>query len=108
MKNWIKEERGQQVVLVALLMPLLLCAVGLVIDLGMVYARRQQAQNAADAAVLAGAAALCTNGTDGQLAATNSANDYVVLNGFTGKADIKFPPVAQNFTSTPRRNLAVG
>jgi Flp pilus assembly protein TadG len=108
MKNWIKEERGQQVVMVALLLPVLLAVIGLVIDLGMVYARRQQAQNAADAAALAGAAALCTDG--GQPAATTSANDYVTRNGFAiAKAPSpSFSSGAQNFTSTPRRNPAGG
>jgi len=50
----MKDERGQAVVIVALALVALLLAVGLAIDGGRLYSTRRQAQNAADAAALAG------------------------------------------------------
>lgn len=47
--------RGQALIWVALLLPLLLAVVGLALDGGIVFAARRQAQNAADAAARAGA-----------------------------------------------------
>jgi Flp pilus assembly protein TadG len=54
-------ERGQILVLVALMMPVLLGFLGLVIDVGNAYAQRRFMQNAADAAALAGARYLANN-----------------------------------------------
>jgi len=50
----MEKERGQAVVIVVLALVALLLAVGLAIDGGRVYSARRQAQNAADAAALAG------------------------------------------------------
>lgn len=47
--------RGQALIWVTLLLPLLLAVVGLALDGGTVFAARRQAQNAADAAARAGA-----------------------------------------------------
>lgn len=47
--------RGQALIWVALLLPLLLSIVGLALDGGIVFAARRQAQDAADAAARAGA-----------------------------------------------------
>ena len=46
-------ERGQAMVLIALVIIGLIAITGLAVDGGMAYANRRQAQNAADAAVLA-------------------------------------------------------
>jgi len=48
-------ERGQVIVLVAVLMVALVAVVGLVTDGGMVFTQRRDLQNVADAAALAGA-----------------------------------------------------
>jgi hypothetical protein len=53
-----RRERGQMMVLAAILFPALLGITGVAIDLGFGYAHRRQVQNAADAAALAGTAAL--------------------------------------------------
>jgi Flp pilus assembly protein TadG len=53
MHYWLRRDDGQQLVIVALLMPVLIAFVGLVIDLGMVYVHHQEAQSAADAAITA-------------------------------------------------------
>ena len=50
-----RARRGQALIWVALLLPLLLSIIGLALDGGIVFAARRQAQNAADAAARAGA-----------------------------------------------------
>lgn len=51
----LRPHRGQALIWVALLMPILLAIVGLALDGGTVFAARRQAQNTADAAARAGA-----------------------------------------------------
>ncbi len=53
-----RRQKGQTLVVVAVLLVVLIGFLGLVIDGGNVYAQRRQMQNAADAAALAGARAL--------------------------------------------------
>lgn len=55
MSTLLRAGRGQALICVALLLPLLLSIVGLALDGGIVFAARRQAQNAADAAARAGA-----------------------------------------------------
>jgi Flp pilus assembly protein TadG len=57
--NAYRKERGQSLVLVALLMIVFLAFLGLVLDGGFVLATRRSAQNAADAGALAGIRMLC-------------------------------------------------
>ena len=59
------KRRGQAMVLWALLTPLLICFVGVGMDLGWYYLNVSRLQNAADAAVLAGAQAVA-EGIDNQ------------------------------------------
>ncbi|HEX3807119.1 MAG TPA: vWA domain-containing protein [Gaiellaceae bacterium] len=54
----LRSERGQTIVLVVLLMPVLLGFSGLVLDVGHAYSVQRKLQATADAAALAGAAAL--------------------------------------------------
>jgi Flp pilus assembly protein TadG len=49
-----RRERGSVVVLTAVLVPALICVVGLGVDFGIMYTVRNAAQNAADAAAMAG------------------------------------------------------
>lgn len=69
-------ERGQTMVIVAVLMVGLIGILALVIDLGNVHAERRRMQNAADAAALAGARALALE--QGEDAARAAAHDYAV------------------------------
>ena len=78
----IRDESGQVLVIVALMLIGLLVVVGLAIDGGHVYQQRRAMQNAADAAALAGARALCLE--LGQAAATVEAYNYLTANGGDG------------------------
>ncbi len=55
------EERGQTLVVFAVMLVALMGMLALVIDMGNIYAQRRQMQNAADAGALAGARALALN-----------------------------------------------
>jgi hypothetical protein len=85
MRNKLKlNERGQVLVLVAVALVGMLAILAMVMDGGSTYAKRRQAQNAADAGALAGAATLCS-GTAAEAIAV--ANDYAVnRNGATSAA----------------------
>ena len=75
-RKMYKNEDGQALVLVALLMVVLLGFAALDIDGGMMHLTKSQMQNAADAAALAGAQDLPTAGT-----AINVAKDLAEKNG---------------------------
>ena len=77
-------EAGQQRVLVSLMLPLLLVFVGLVVDVGNVFVHRRMAQNAADAAAMAGSARLSISQASAQTtalayAASNNYGDDAVM-----------------------------
>ncbi len=75
-----ERSRGQVVVLIALMLPVLLAMVGLVVDLGMMFSERRAAQNAADAAALAAAGEIAL-GFD-PAAARTTALYYAAQNGY--------------------------
>lgn len=79
-------ERGQTLVVVAVMIVLLVAFLGLVIDGGNVYAQRRQMQNAADAAALAGARALAMGKTDGEAVAAGK--QYAAANGGTAAVTV--------------------
>src|SRR5882757_204988 len=105
-----KSEEGQAVVMVAVAMSIfLLAAIGLAIDGSHIYAQRQMAQTAADAAAQAGIMSIFdgTNSGGGAAFSTGSSFDcsttdartpcvYANNNGFGGSADdtvtVSFPP----------------
>jgi len=68
-----KRERGQILVLFALGLTAFVFVLALVLDGGRVYAERRRTQNAADAAALAGAAALKYSNISGSLVAVQTA-----------------------------------
>ena len=72
----IKNEKGQSIILVALLLVVLCGTTALVVDLSMVYVRKGQLQTAADAAALAAVHDLPNTTT-----ARNSAESYAMKNG---------------------------
>ena len=71
----IKNEKGQSIILVALLLVVLCGTTALVVDLSMVYVRKGQLQTAADAAALAAVHDLPNTTT-----ARNSAESYAMKN----------------------------
>jgi hypothetical protein len=73
-------ERGQVLVIIALALVGLLAFTALAIDGGMVYSDRRHAQNAADAAALAGALSKANQGTDAE--AIQAALDVAAENNF--------------------------
>jgi hypothetical protein len=88
-----RSERGQQLVMAALLFPVLLGFVALAVDVGNAYLHRRRVQNAVDAAASAGALELCRRG--GEVART-VARHYAAENGYTDN-------VAINLTSDTMR-----
>ena len=72
-------ESGQSMVIIAIFMVVLIAMLALVIDGGLGYTKRREAQNAADAAALAGADALCDSDTATD--ARTVARQYLLLNG---------------------------
>lgn len=92
------KQRGATAVLAAIVIVVLVGMLGLVIDLGVVYVRKTELQNAADAAALAGAREL--NGTSaGVQDAATQAISIAALNGL----DFAATPVA-----ITNSNLAFG
>lgn len=87
-------EKGQSIVIIALVMVVLLAAVGLAIDGGGMLLLKRDTQNAVDAAVMAAAYARCTRGNV-ELAAVTAAKE----NGFSNGVDdtivtVNRPPLA--------------
>src|SRR6266545_7196775 len=81
-------ERGQLLVLSAILLPVLLGFTALAVDLGWLFVSRTSEQRAADAAALAGALARLNNSTataDADSVAV--AKDYATKNGYTTNPD---------------------
>ena len=75
-----REERGQILLLTALLLTVFIGLVGLTVDAGFLFAQRRQAQNGADAAALAGAQRLWEGGSQAQSIA--AAFSYAHDNGY--------------------------
>lgn len=83
MENRRDGERGQVMILAALMMTVLLGFLALVIDLGNGFAQRRFMQNASDAAAVAGARVLALNWGSGtsDAAVLNAINTYLAANG---------------------------
>ncbi len=109
-----KSEEGQAVILVALAMSIfLIAAIGLAIDGSHIYAQRQMAQTAADAAAQAGIMSIFDGTNSGGTAAFSTGSSfncsttdartpciYASKNGFGGSAN---DTVTVSFPPTPRR-----
>ena len=76
------KQRGATIILFAVMIPLMMCFSGLVIDLGNLYFHRSQLQNAADAAALAGGYTFVEENLNLQnhIAADEAARAYVKKN----------------------------
>ena len=73
-------QRGQVLVIFALLLPVLFAMLAILIDAGMLYGERRSAQNAADAGALAAALATGSSGNCDS-SASSQANTLAVANG---------------------------
>ena len=97
MRSAAGEERGQTLMMAALMLPLLLGMVGLVIDIGFANAAKRQAQNAVDSAAIAAAYALQDGYTPAQAGAL--AQEYTAGNGYDNAAaditvTVNVPPLS--------------
>ena len=99
-----RAERGQTLVVVAVMIVVLVAFLGLVIDGGNVYAQRRQLQNAADAAALAGAREWARSWGKDEGAARTKIDEYAARNG------VEAPPSASfdgpHVTVTVSRHVA--
>ncbi len=97
MRSVDRDERGQAVVFIAILMLAMLMMAGLAIDAGQLFVARRTMQEAADAAAYAGAVVLYQGGTTAQAsaAATSDAQRNGYVDGVAGYAvTINLPPAS--------------
>ena len=92
MRRFHREERGQAIVLIAIVATALVLGVGAAIDTGQLYIARRAAQNAADSAAWAGAVVLLANGT--AAAAQTAAANAAALNGYSSGVTAVAPPTS--------------
>lgn len=80
MKGHCRGQQGAILVLTAFLLPFIIAFTGLAVDLGNLYVQHQRLQNAADAAVLAGAKAYAENNekVDSHPKADERAREYII------------------------------
>lgn len=94
-------QRGQALVLFALLLVVILGGAGLLVDGGMAWANRRQAQAAADLAALAAAKAIADAGFQcnaaGLAAAQSAAASVATFNGFTN-VSVEYPATSGSHT----------
>ena len=98
----VPNERGQVLILAALMVTVLLGLVGLAIDSGVYYAERRQAQNAADEAALAAVHELTAGSSVAQASA--AAVEYAASNGFGGVPNpvtVIIPPTSGDHIGDP-------
>lgn len=88
--------RGQSSILLAILLPSLVGAIALGVDVSVFYFNWAKLQRAADAAALAGAAYL----PDNTAAATSAANNYAALNSIAGSEIVLNQIAADNLSMT--------
>jgi len=81
MSGFLRDQRGQAVVIVATSMTAMLLIVGLAADSGQLFVARRTMQEAADAGAYAGAVVIYQGGTSAQ--ALEAATDDVERNGYT-------------------------
>ena len=62
--RWLRDERAGIAAMAAIMLTVMVGMIGAVVDLGLLYATKNELQNAADAAALAGAATLVTHDQD--------------------------------------------
>jgi len=91
-RPFARDEGGQAVVLFAALALGLISMIGLAIDAGLLYSARRAAQDAADAAAIAGAIVMRQEGDLEDIVA--AARDDAARNGYSGSdVTIEYPPL---------------
>jgi hypothetical protein len=95
------QERGQVLMLVAVLLTGILGLLGLVIDAGHYYAERRQVQNAADEAAQAGAIEVLLGGN--ATAATTAAKQNATANGFNNDGTTNTVTVTTPYNGDPSK-----
>jgi len=96
----IADESGQTIVIMLLLIIFLLGVAAFAIDGLRIFVDRRSGQNAADAAALAGALALC-NGQDPIAPAAARAADNGYVDGPDHPVQISYPPTSGTFAGDP-------
>jgi hypothetical protein len=93
-----RDELGQNLIIFAVVIVVLVALAGLVIDGGFAYAKRREAQNAADAGALAGVEALCA----GEPATTVQAQalDYAITRNGADSATVDIGTKSITVTAT--------
>ncbi|HET7011815.1 MAG TPA: Tad domain-containing protein [Anaerolineales bacterium] len=86
-------ESGQALVLLALAFVILLASAGLAIDGGMMYTERRRAQNAADAASMAGAYAMLNSGNPVVLAYARALDNGYNNDQVENWVEVYWPPI---------------
>lgn len=104
--NLYKDESGQNLMIFAVLMIVLVALAGLVIDGGFSLTKRREAQNAADAGALAGANALCAG--DAGMARTQALDYAINHNGATSATVTLSTKVITVTTSIPYESFLAG
>jgi hypothetical protein len=99
MKTRVKNhDKGQSLVIVALMMVALIAILALSLDGGFTFVQRRRAQNAADAGALAGARLRCTSSTVTDAEVIAEAKKFAQLNGIDDPEDVSvtvFPVVSE-------------
>lgn len=96
-----RKQRGQSLVLIALAAVLLLGMSGLAIDGGILYSDRRHAQNAADAAAMAGAFAILQGNDPVAAAYSRAADNDFDNNGTTNWVAVEHPPTSGPYAGDP-------
>jgi Flp pilus assembly protein TadG len=104
MLRWFRRENGQQMILIALALPVLLGFIGLGVDLGLVYSRYRHAQNAADSAASAAVVILYQSKLQ---AAQDEAMKFAQANGFDAAHVTVNYPWRGPYANDPRRTQFV-
>ena len=98
-----RHERGQMLMMAAILTIVLVGFAGLAVDAGFMFAQRRQAQSGADLAALAAARILFQGGTESSAVA--AAMEYAAANGFNDESDdtitVNIPPAAGQYEGSP-------
>lgn len=89
-----RSERGQAIVLIVVAILGLIAITGLAVDGGMAFANRRQAQNAADASVLAGALARVRGESHTAAALQQAAQNGFNNDGEQNEVQVNLPPVS--------------
>ncbi|MEN6410826.1 MAG: pilus assembly protein TadG-related protein [Anaerolineaceae bacterium] len=97
--QWKKREQGQVVLIIALAMIGMIGFAALAIDGGMLYSDRRHAQNAADAAAMAGALTRAKNGNPSAI--RSSAFNQAIANGYDNNGTTNWVEIVYPYNGDP-------